>query len=67
MKKFLKWFGISILSIFILVVAFDFIFPDPIGDCAEGGGCWDEIGKACRKNEPNAQELCDRNRPENHK
>jgi hypothetical protein len=67
MKKILKWFGISILSIFILIFTLDFIFTDPIGDCASGGGCWDDIGKTCRKDEPNAQQLCDRNKPENRK
>lgn len=33
-----------------------------IDSCLDSGGCWDEIGKTCRKDEPNAQELCDRNR-----
>lgn len=27
--------------------------------CLDGGGCWDSIAKVCRKDEVNAQELCD--------
>lgn len=30
--------------------------------CLDSGGCWDEMGKTCRKDEPNAQEPCDPNR-----
>lgn len=33
-----------------------------VDSCLDSSGCWDEIGKTCRKDEPNAQELCDRNR-----
>ena len=28
--------------------------------CMDYGGCWDKIEKICRRDEPNAQELCDR-------
>jgi hypothetical protein len=30
--------------------------------CLDAGGCWDETDNVCRKDELNAQELCDRNR-----
>ena len=29
-------------------------------DCIKLGGCWDKLEKTCRRNEPNAQELCNR-------
>lgn len=28
--------------------------------CIESGGCYDYAAKVCRKEEPNAQELCDK-------
>lgn len=28
--------------------------------CLDAGGCWDEVDEVCRKEEVNAQELCDR-------
>lgn len=30
-----------------------------IDNCMDRGGCWDDVTKICRENEPNAQELCD--------
>lgn len=32
----------------------------PEDSCMDSGGCWDSVDGTCRKNEPNAQELCDR-------
>ena len=34
-----------------------------IDRCLDGGGCWDYQDRICRKNEINAQELCDRINP----
>lgn len=43
------------------------MFRDEIGlellkidSCLDSGGCWDYLDKVCRKDEPNAQELCHR-------
>lgn len=30
--------------------------------CLDTGGCWDAIDSTCRKNEPNAEVLCGRNK-----
>jgi hypothetical protein len=34
-----------------------------IDRCLDNGGCWDLQDRICRKNEFNAQELCDRANP----
>jgi hypothetical protein len=31
--------------------------------CLDNGGCWDHTEKTCRKDEANAQELCNRGKP----
>lgn len=31
--------------------------------CLDSGGCWDYQDSVCRKDEPNAQKLCDRANP----
>ncbi len=36
---------------------------ESIDRCLDGGGCWDYQDRICRKNEMNAQELCDRAKP----
>lgn len=33
-----------------------------IDRCLDNGGCWDSIDETCRKDEPNAQALCDRSK-----
>lgn len=30
--------------------------------CLDDGGCWDSVDNMCRKNEPNAQALCNRSK-----
>jgi hypothetical protein len=58
MIKFL--FGTSIaIAIALVVVRF---LADPIDSCLDSGGCYDYSAKVCRKDEPNAQQLCDQSK-----
>jgi hypothetical protein len=34
-----------------------------IDECLDHGGCWDYAENICRKDEPDAQQLCDRSKP----
>ncbi|UYL07385.1 hypothetical protein B9G69_010040 [Bdellovibrio sp. SKB1291214] len=38
----------------------DFLAKDR---CIEKRGCWDEVENTCRKDEPNAEYLCSRKKP----
>jgi len=72
MKKIVFWI-VAVLSlgcIASLIVYFGLLFMvhdfDPnflnIDSCLDSGGCWDYVDGICRKGEPNAQELCNRQR-----
>lgn len=64
MKKINKIILLIIFGVMAVPIAIGFYFYaiDPVDSCMDHGGCWDATDKICRKNEPNAQELCDRNR-----
>jgi hypothetical protein len=61
MKKIL----LMSLSAFIIGIIYLFFFSDfmNIDGCLDSGGCWDYQDKVCRKEESNAQQLCDRANP----
>jgi hypothetical protein len=46
----------------VIIIAALFYLFDPVDFCLDGGGCWDRTDGLCRKDEVNAQELCDRSR-----
>lgn len=58
--------GFGIVSLFLayeffLWAAWDFSPNYSQADgCLDHGGCWDSVDKVCRKEEANAQALCDR-------
>lgn len=46
-----------------LWTAWDFSPHYSEGDrCLDSGGCWDKVDNVCRKDEPDAQALCDRSK-----
>jgi len=49
---------ISIAVVFLLVGLVYLELTSPEDRCLDRGGCYDYSAKVCRKNEPNAQELC---------
>lgn len=71
-----KWMAYGIASIFPVVLlcvgflAYMKLVPRMFGEdpktfwaidgCLDGGGCWDYVDSICRKEEPNANELCAR-------
>lgn len=67
-KTILKTLAFVILVIgiheFVLWLSWD---RDPMyfqkDGCMDHGGCWDAADQICRRDEPNAQALCDRSKP----
>ena len=54
----------DIIAVLILgaALAFGWYFKDFIAKdrCLDKKGCWDEVDNMCRKDEPNAYQLCSR-------
>jgi hypothetical protein len=62
--KLLRWPLLAILIFALLVSVFILTASnDPVERCLDHGGCWDYVDKMCRKDEPDAQRLCDRGNP----
>lgn len=59
-KMLLAMFVLGFSSSVYFLVFFDFMKADV---CLDSGGCWDYQDRVCRKDEHNAQELCDRANP----
>jgi hypothetical protein len=51
--------------LFIFSVTYFLFFSDfmKADGCLDSGGCWDYKDNICRKEEPDAQKLCDRANP----
>ena len=58
-KVFSTVFGLMLLFVGALFFAIPGCDLD-VDTCLDSGGCWDYSAKKCRKEESNAQELCDR-------
>jgi len=57
MVRIINVISIALFVIFLLLL----LYPiDDVDRCLDQGGCWDETDGVCRKDEPNAQMLCDR-------
>lgn len=56
--------GLFLLAAGLLIAAFHYaprlIDYMRVDYCLDAGGCWDEVDDVCRKEEDNAQQLCDR-------
>lgn len=52
-------FGVMFLAIFIWAMNSGWVWVD---SCLDMGGCWDQIDHICRRDESNAQALCDRSK-----
>lgn len=55
----IKFFAAILFSFILLGVLISFVLG-PEDSCLDGGGCWDSVAETCRKDEPNAQLLCNR-------
>mgnify|MGYP001616889307 CR=1 FL=1 len=59
------WLYVSVTG----VVVYSMLYGNPaieyfqVDACLDKGGCWDSVDRVCRRDEPNAQELCDRAAP----
>ena len=56
--KVIKIVSIVLAGLMLILVG-QCVF-DPIDACLDHGGCWDYVDKVCRKDENNAQALCNR-------
>lgn len=50
----------NLVKILLLSIIFLSLSCEKKDACLDGGGCWDSVDNMCRKDEPNAQELCNR-------
>jgi len=57
--KIVSFLIVALCGVYFLFFS-DFMKVD---GCLDSGGCWDYQDKVCRKEEPNAQQLCDRANP----
>lgn len=57
--KYLK-LGLTLIVIVIAGIFLRRSFIVQKDSCLDDGGCWDQTDKVCRKNETDAQKLCDR-------
>jgi hypothetical protein len=62
MSKISIWILCVLFSIIVIFLAWVYFIGD-VDSCLDSGGCWDYSAKVCRKEESNAQQLCDQSNP----